>query len=55
MLHLSLKHRDTKEFADFVSLNDKYEAQRLKSMDNPSDGIVSLSAFLSAIFVTSGW
>lgn len=44
--HLSLQHRDTKEFAEFVSLNDKYEAQRLKSMDNPSDGIVSLSAFL---------
>ncbi|EFX61122.1 hypothetical protein DAPPUDRAFT_122522 [Daphnia pulex] len=38
MLHLSLQHRDTKEFAEFVSLNDKYEAQRLKSMDNPSDG-----------------
>ncbi|XP_046651579.1 uncharacterized protein LOC124342593 isoform X2 [Daphnia pulicaria] len=39
MLHLSLQHRDTKEFAEFVSLNDKYEAQRLKSMDNPSDRI----------------
>jgi hypothetical protein len=54
MLHLSLQHRDTKEFAEFVSLNDKYEAQRLKSMDNPSDRIVSLSTFLSAFFVKSG-
>ncbi len=44
MIHLSLKHRDTKEFAEFLSLNNKFEAQRRKSMDNSSDRIVSLSA-----------
>ena len=41
MIHLKLKHGNTKEYAECLSLSEEFEAQRHKSMDKPSDSNVS--------------
>lgn len=43
MIHLNSKHGNAQEYAEFLSLNEEFEAQRQQSMTKSSDPNVSLS------------